>query len=115
MNQSDYVAQLKAAALSIGKKAVLEKLGAALPFFATGFFNVVAGFIVGEVLEYAIMETELGAFFYYVDMRTESQSKDFQNAAEIYQTILKKGNKEEIADAEKKLIDSFRAFIKLRN
>ncbi len=115
-----YVEFLKSTALSIGKKAVIEWLVAQLPAaLVTGLigsiFTPILGFAVGKILEVAINETEIGAFFLYIDLRTSAQGRAFESAAQTNLDKQKSGTPEEKAQAEKELVDAFRAFIKFTN
>lgn len=115
-----YVEFLKTTALSIGKKAVLQFLIPQLPkFLTTGLlgtlFSPLLGFLVGKILEIAIRETEIGAFFLYIDLRTSAQGRDFEAAAKANLEKQKNGTPAEKAKAEKDLIDAFRALAKFTN
>ena len=71
MTRDEYVASLKSAAVSIGKKAVMSRLVATIPKLFTGAvgkaLNPIAGYFVEKVLVYAIQEGEVGTFFLYID------------------------------------------------
>lgn len=119
-SRDEYVELLKNVALSVGKKQVLKLLLAQLPArMTTGFFgallNPLFGFIVGKALEIAIRETEMGAFFLFIDLRTSAQGREFEKYAEANFEKQKTGTPEEKARAEKELIDRFRAFAKFTN
>ena len=81
MTRDEYVQLMKNAALDIGKRAVMKQLAAQIPFFAAGIPAKLAAIIVGKILEIAILETEMGAFFLYVDMRVDKQGSEFSDAA----------------------------------
>lgn len=119
-SRDEYVELLKSTALSLGKQEILPLLLSQLPAgMTTGFFgailNPIYGFIVGTVLEIAIRETEIGAFFLYIDLRTSAQGRDFEKAARENLLKQKAGTPEEKAKAEKELIDAFKAFVKITN
>lgn len=119
-SRDEYVELLKSTALSVGKKKVLPLLLARLPAkLTTGFFgallNPFFGLIVGEALEIAIRETEMGAFFLYIDLRTSAQGREFEKQARANFEAQKNGTPEEKELAEKALIDAFRKFVKLTN
>lgn len=88
-------------------------------FFASFIGSNVAapiiGYFVGVVLEIAVRETEMGLFFLYIDLRTSAQGRDFEKQARSNFEVQKNGTPEEKAAAEKELIDSFRAFVKISN
>lgn len=119
-SRDEYVELLKSTALSLGKKQILPLLLAQLPAgMTTGFvgmlLNPIFGFIVGKVLEIAIRETEIGAFFLYIDLRTSAQGKEFEEMMRKNLDAQKSGNPAAIAKAEKELIVAFKAFVKLTN
>lgn len=93
----------------------MQYLVAKLPFLALPVINPIAGFIVGYVLKIAIRETEMGAFFLYIDTRTNKQGVAFIDAAIANRVAQETGSLEEKANAEQRLIDSFRAFVKFTN
>jgi hypothetical protein len=115
MNRQEYADLIKNAALSAGKKLVVNYIVQKIPFFGLTFVNPILGFFVGQVLEIAIMKTEIGAFFLFIDMRTSQQGRDFQSAALNNFQVQKTGTPEEKKNAEMALIDSFRALAKFTN
>lgn len=112
MSHEQYVDTIKQAALSMGRKLVFEYIKSKIPFLGNFFFGPIVGFFVGKVLEIAFMKTELGLFFLYIDMRTNEQAKVFESAAIKNQNVKTESEKK---NAEIDLINSFRAFVKLRN
>lgn len=118
--RDEYVELLKSTALSLGKEQVLKLLAAELPIgLTTGFvgslLNPIFGFLVGKVLEIAIRETEIGAFFLYIDLRTSAQGREFEKVARRNQAAQQSGTPAEKAAAEKELVSAFKAFVKLTN
>lgn len=112
MTRDEYVELLKSAALDAGTKLVMSYLVSRIPFFALKFINPIVGYVVGAILRIAIRETEFGAFFLFIDMRTDLQAKAFEEAA------IKNANAktpEEKKDAQDNLVLKFREFVKLRN
>lgn len=93
----------------------MQFLVAKLPFLALPIINPIVGFVVGYILEVAIRQTEMGAFFLYIDTRTNKQGVAFMDAATRNRIAQQSGSPEEISHAEKNLIDTFRAFIKFSN
>lgn len=115
--RDNYVEMLKAAALSLAKKTVLNLILAELPRGLTtgivgSIVTPVIGFVIGLVIQYAIMKTELAIFFLYIDLRTSAQGRDFEKSMKLNLDAQKSGNKEAIKNAEKKLVDSFRELAK---
>lgn len=115
MNQDAYVDLIKSTALELGSRFVMQYLVSKLPFLALPIINPIAAFLVGYVLKIAIRETELGAFFLFIDTRTNKQGVAFVDAAVRNRLAQEKGTTDEKLKAEAELIDSFRAFIKLSN
>ena len=118
--RDEYVELLKSTALSVGKQKVLPLLLAQLPAkLTTGFFgallNPLFGLIVGKALEIAIRETEMGAFFLFIDLRTSAQGREFEKQALANFEKQKHGTPEEKEAAELALIDAFRKFVKFTN
>lgn len=118
--RDEYVELLKSTALSLGKDAVMKLLLARLPSaLTTGFlgaiFSPLLGYITGWVLELAIRETEMGAFFLYIDLRTSAQGRAFESKMQSNLEAQKSGDPAAIAKAEKELVDAFRAFVKFTN
>lgn len=66
-------------------------------------------------MEFAIDQTEMGAFFWYIDLRTSEQGREFENSVLKHQKILKEGTNEEKQLSEKELIVSFKRFIKFNS
>ncbi len=112
MNQQQYADLIKQAALSMGKKFVFNFVVSKIPILGNVVFGPVVGWVIGKVLEIAILKTEMGLFFIYIDLRTSQQGRDFQDAA-FKNALAQKGTNEKLKkEYEKNLIDSFRAFVK---
>lgn len=103
MTRDEYVQLMKDAALDIGKRAVMKRLVSLMPIFGSGFPAYLAGLIVGAVLQSAIKETEMGAFFLYIDMRVDKQGADFSDAAHAWFNA----TPEEKSKYEKAYLESF--------
>lgn len=115
--RDQYVEQLKSTFLALGKQQVLPLLLAQLPArLTTGFLgsliNPILGFLVGKILEIAIREAEIGAFFLYIDMRVKGQGKDFEAKMAAHLEAQKSGDPARISKAEKELLMSFKNFVK---
>lgn len=112
MDRNQYAEIIKSAALTAGSRSVMAYLTSLSGFFALPIINPIAGFIVDSVIRIAIEKGELAAFFYYVDMRTSKQGREFVDAALRNKLAQQKGTDEEKKLAEKALIDKFRALAK---
>lgn len=115
MDRNNYVDLVKSTALDLGSRFVMQYLLAKFPFLALPIINPIAGFLVGYVLKIAIKETEMGAFFLFIDTRTNKQGIAFVDAAVRNKVAQHSGTDTEKINAEKNLIDNFRAFVKYSN
>lgn len=113
MNADAYAEMIKQAAFSTGKHLVLKFVVGKLPFMGNIFFGPIVGFFVGKVLEIAILKTEMGIFFTFIDLRTSQQGREFAAAALANIEAQKSSDPKVRANAEKKQIDAFRVFVKL--
>jgi hypothetical protein len=124
VTRDEYVESIKSTALLIGRKVVVDVLVAQFSKWAmkkglATLFNIlmpianpILGFLVGYVLTIAIKYSEFGAFFLYIDLRSNQQGRDFEAAALKNLAAQKSGTEEDRKNAEKELINSFRTFIK---
>lgn len=113
MNSRDqYVEAIKSAAITAGKKFVMEYLVKEFAFVSWRLVNPIVSYLVGVVLEVAIKKTELGLFFIYVDVRTSMQGRAFEKAALANWRAQTSGTEEDKKHAEEILIRDFRTFVK---
>lgn len=115
MSRAEYAEAIKSAALKMGDKLVMNYLASQFSWISLPLVNPIVAFIVSLILKIAIKETEFGLFFTYIDLRTQSQSKDFEAAVLRNSIIQKNGTAQEKANAEAELVKAFRAFIKFTN
>lgn len=115
MTRQETVDALKRAAKSIGTTSVMSYLTTVAPWVQFPVLRTIVSSIVGYVLGVAIDKTELGAFFLYIDVRTSLQGRDFADKALKNREAQRNGTPEEKLRAEKELIDSFRALVRLTN
>lgn len=113
--RDEYASQIKSAFLSLGKQAAMRFLITKFPFLGLSIINPIVGFFVEMVLTALITETEMAAFFLYIDMRTGSQSKAFEQATKENQLAQIHGTPNEKKLAEEKLRRVFREFAALSN
>ena len=99
----------------MGKRLVFDFIVSKVPFLGNFIFGPILGAVIGKILEIAIKYTEMGAFFLYIDLRTSAQGRAFEKAAFANVNAQKSNDAKVRANAEKELIDSFRAFIKFTN
>lgn len=110
MSREEYVATLKSAAVQIGTKAVMASLVAEAPIFANPILGGIAEAIAEHYMNEIVNFAEFGAFFLYIDVRTDQQGQDFFDAAARNVKAKLNGTPEEKALAEKDMLDKFHAF-----
>lgn len=100
--RDEYIAVMKQAFVSLGKKVVVEFITTNFPFLAKAYISPFISFGVGLGIEALAKHAEMGLFFYFIDMRVGQQGKDFERAA--YDNFkAQKGEPWEKANAEKNL------------
>jgi hypothetical protein len=116
MTREEYVTYLQDAALTIAKRGVMDRLMKLWPkLMGRTLFNGLTGWVVGLVLDLAIKETELGAFFLFIDLRTSAQGRAFEGAALHNASVRASATStpEEKLQAEADVISTFRSLAKL--
>ena len=127
ISHDELASAIKQAAITIGKKALLnffEKsivewaAGKALGKLVTSLWflaNPLVGFIIDRLLVYLVQQTEFGLFFWYIDTRVSNQGRDFASAAIENRKAQASGTDMEKANAEKRLRDTFYQFASWRS
>lgn len=115
MTRDEYVDLIKSTALDLGSRFAMRYLIARFSFIALPIIGPIVEWAVGYILRIAIRETEMGAFFAFIDTRTNQQGVKFTDAAIRNRIAQTTGSAEDKIKAEQELIDSFRAFVKLTN
>lgn len=110
--RDEYIAVLKDAVLTAGKRWVMEWIVSKIPFFGMSVPHAVVGWVVGKVLWIAIIKTELGAFFLFIDLRTSKQGREFYAMAVKNRDVQQNGSKEQKRETELQLINRARNLIK---
>ena len=113
MSQQEYIEVLKSAALSSGKKFVIDYVSKKIPFLFIPILNPITSLVIEKVVEVLIMETEFAIFFKYTDMRVSEQGKVFSKMAENNYKAQMYGTNKEKEIAEKLLVDSCRSLFRL--
>lgn len=108
MTRDEYVKMIKSTALSFGKSAVFAALVVEAPWIKIPPFSWIFDYLIGLILQKALDETEIGAFFLYMDFRMSAQGKDFEQAALKNREVQLHGTEEEKKDAEEKLAIALR-------
>lgn len=112
MNTDLVVDSLKSALVRIGTEGVMSALVTAAPFFGLPVIHTITKYVVESILKFVVNETELGAYFLYVDRYTKAQAGRFEEAALKNQEAQKYGTEEEKRLAEEELIRRARELIK---
>ena len=115
MTIDDLVEQLKGAIITIGTQSVMAFLSVNAPFFALPVIRQITEFAVNKIISLAIKETEIGAFFAYVDIYTKAQVKAFEEAAIRNKIAQESGTDEEKKKAEEAFIAAARDLIKFNH
>ena len=116
MTHQEYVDQIKSAALTIGVRAVMAAFALNLPWTQSPVVKQILEYIVTYILRLAILQTEFGAFWAYVDLRTTNQKTAFDEAVFMLQALKdKNASAEEIKNAEDKVVQAFRKFVSFTN
>ncbi len=110
-SHQEYVEAMKNEAIRRGVDALCGEVLRNLPFLMTGPFGIITKFIITKAVTVLIQKTEFGIFFKYIDLRVDSQGKDFSAAAVKNYQIQKTGTPEEIKKSEEELAQKFKNFI----
>lgn len=118
-SRDEYVAVIKQAFVTLGKKAAMEFIVAQLPFLGRGFglsvLNPIAGYFVGLAVQGIVEHTETAAFFLFIDMRGSSQGKAFEQSAYENYRAQRQGTPQEKLNAEANLKRDLRALVVFSN
>lgn len=79
--RDEYVSIVQSAFITLGKNAAMKFLVSNFPFMGWNFLNPIVGYFVGLIVEALARETEMQAFFLYIDLRVKKQSESFEKAA----------------------------------
>jgi hypothetical protein len=115
MTHQEYVDAIKKSAISAGKKVLISTISKKLPFLFLPVIGPVTSLLLGKVVEILVQETEFAIFFKYIDLRVDSQGREFSEAAIRNFQVQQTGSPDEKAKTEKELIEKFRSFVILRS
>jgi len=125
--RDEFAEALKQAAITIGKKGLMQFLSKKILAWAAGkayeklvtsiwtIANPIVGFFLGWIVVYLVKETEFGIFFWYIDTRATKQGRDFVGAALVNQQVQQHGTDEEKKNAENHLRETFYNLASLRS
>jgi hypothetical protein len=111
----EYVDSIKKAAVSTGKKFLVKRVAEMLPFLFLPILGPITTIALEKIVEILVRETEFAIFFKYIDLRVDAQGRAFSEAAIRNFHAQKTGDPNEIAKAEKELIEKFKSFVTLGN
>lgn len=99
---------------NILQKSIANGVAKSIPFFALGLPNTLliklATWLAGVIVDQA----EMMIFFKYIDLRTDSQAKDFEAAMIKNHQVQMTGTDQEKKDAEKELTEALNRLVNLR-
>lgn len=106
----EYVDSIKKSAVAAGKKLLIAELTKRVPWLFIPVIGPLVSLVLGKVIEILVNETEFAIFFNYIDMRTDSQGREFSKAALVNLAAQRTGSPQEKAQAERDLIVKFKTF-----
>jgi hypothetical protein len=109
----DYVEAIKNSAIAAAKKQLALALIKKVPYLFWGPLGPIMDFAIEQVVTILINETEFAIYFKYIDMRVDAQGRAFSEAAIKNLEAQKSGDPVAIAQAEKELMEKFKAFVVL--
>ena len=101
---------MKTAYVTISVRLTLAWAATLWPPLATGVLGKIVESVATKLATYLAEQSELGAFFYYIDTRVGEQGKEFTEAALSNRTVQKTGTPAEREHAEEILWTKFKAF-----
>lgn len=111
-NYDDLVGNLKASLITVAASGVMKTLVAQFSFLALNPLFPICLKLVTMVLTIALRDTELGAYYLYVDLLTDRQAKEFKDAVGHYKLAKEVGTPEDREEAAKRLISTARDLIR---
>lgn len=115
MKHSEYIEIARGLGVKVLQKSIIGGVVKAIPFFALGLPNTLlvkfATWLAGVIADQA----EMMIFFKYIDLRTDSQAKDFEAAMIKNHQVQLTGTDQEKKDAEKILTDALYRLVSLRS
>lgn len=106
MKHSQYVEIVESTFASLLKQALLKAVLTKLPFLATGPLNMLAVKLITILAEAVAKQTEMRAFFKFVDFGTDGQAVGFEAAMINNHNAQISGTIDEKNKAESSLSDS---------
>ena len=113
MTRDEYVSLIKTNFVNLAVKKAMSLIVSKVPFLKWPFFNPLTSLFVGWILREAIEDAEAGVFFWYIDMRVDSQGRAYSDAVAKLEAAKLTGNSKEIANAEAHLKLAFTNLVRL--
>lgn len=114
MKHSEYVEIAKNLGINVLKKSIISATVKAIPFFALGLPNTLLIKLATWLAGIIVNQAEMMIFFKYIDLRTDSQARDFEAAMIKNHQAQLTGTDQEKKDAEKILTDALYRLVNLR-
>lgn len=113
--RDEYVDSIKSAFVSLATKFAVSWAISLSPVFANKFISKIIELISNSLFRFLANQTELGAFFLYIDTRVGEQASEFNEAALHNWKVQQNGTKEEKAQSEADLFAKFKPFALLKS
>lgn len=113
--RDEYVELIKSAFVTIAVKTVLAGAASVFPFLGSGFFAFIINAVMKKFFTWFALQTELQAFFLFIDTRVGQQGRDFEAAAYRNREAQTNGTKEEKIKAENDLWVTFKNLASLKS
>lgn len=110
---NEIIEQLRAAAVEIAKREVVNYLVSQMPFFGWVLIKPITGLVVGVVVDVLITKTALGVKFLQIDYQVNQEVRDFMKAAELNQKTQATGTPEQKKATQDEVIKAARALLSL--
>lgn len=109
-SRDEYVASLKQAFVTLGGKTIFGLLVADFPFLGLPIIRNIAQVYIEKYLNKTANSTEMGVFFFYIDVRVNKQSGEFVAACFNNRAAQLTGSDQEKKSAEETLRIAFNRF-----
>lgn len=112
---ADYVIAIKDSAIKTGAESLTKYLIKRFAFLSFGPFAFLVSMLAEKLLTILIKETEHAIYYEYTELVVNAQSVAYKKAVMENYQAQKNGTPQEKKDAEKKLMDAFKSFVKLNS
>lgn len=112
MKFETYLQKLKEQTVSDVTKSVVAILVKKISWLGWGPIAPVLNFFISKIVNIIVWNTEVGAYFKYIDFRVDKQGKEYFQALVTNFNLQSTGTGQEKKDAEEKLKLAFRNLVK---